>query len=402
MRGWSGRRAAIALGAVTALAALAAACGHGSGTGTTEVGTVGSPAGPTRRSLAGGIRPIATMRVPRAVQTATALEDGRVLVAGGCTEAGCDVGAGGGRTAELFDPLARRFTPTGSLLTSRDDHSATLLADGRVLLAGGWGLERGTPSVLATSELYDPKRGSFSAGPTMRSPRAGFTAIRLADGRVLVAGGFTSDEQTVRTAELYDPRTNRFAPTGPMNEARGAHAAVRLPDGRVLVLGGLDDGAVCASAELYDPASGRFTRTGRMTTRRYKTSAIVLRDGTVLVAGGSADRDGTVLYRSTELYDTRTGRFRAGAEMAEARYKLAQSLVLLDDGQVLVAGGAATAELYDPGRRHFAAVPGTLGGERLFLTATSLGDGQALLLGGYDRRITPTAQAWVYAERAGA
>lgn len=393
----SGIRDLIAVGV---LAAAAGACGHGNGVVTTAGTSVDSSPASTTRSIGSGIRPIATMRVPRAVQTATALDDGRVLVAGGCTDAGCDVGGGGGRTAELFDPLVRRFTPTGSLLTSRDDHTATLLADDRVLLAGGWGLDDGAPGVLGTSELYDPRSGSFSTGPGMRSPRAGFTATRLEDGRVLVAGGFTSNEQTVRTAELFDPRSNRFVPTGPMNAARGAHAAVLLRDGRVLVLGGLGDGGVLDTAELYDPATGRFTLTGRMGTSRYKTSAITLTDGTVLVVGGSADHDGTVLYRSTELYDPRSGRFRAGADMGEERYKLTQSLVRLDDGQVLVAGGAASAELYDPVRRRFAAVSGTLDGPRLFLTATNLGNGEALLLGGYDQRITPTAQAWLYAERA--
>ena len=128
---------------------------------------------------------VGEMGTPRAVHTSTRLADGRVLVAGGCTDSGCNLGSAGGATAEIFDPATGRFIPTGRLHLSRDDHQAVLLPDGRVLIAGGWT----SGGVTSTTELYDPHKGTFAPGPDMTSRRAGFTAVAMSDGRVLLAGG---------------------------------------------------------------------------------------------------------------------------------------------------------------------------------------------------------------------
>ena len=309
------------------------------------------------------------MSTARAVQTETALADGTVLVAGGCTVPGCDLGSPGSDTAETFDPTTGEFTNTGRMRGSRDDHVAVLLRDGRVLLAGGWGASAAGP--LNTTELYDPKTRTFAPGPRLGVPRAAITAVLLRDGRVLLAGGFTQSKPTTAYAELFDPRTNRITRTGRMTAPRGGQSATLLRDGRVLVAGGMSNGHVGASADVYNPKTGRFTRTGPMRIARYKTAAVTLRDGNVLVIGGSADIDGTQLFASTELYDTKRGRFRAGPSMAYSRYKLTGSTVVLPSGNVLVAGGAIQAELYDARTKTFRLVPGRLDHTRLFLTAAA-------------------------------
>ena len=342
------------------------------------------------RSLA----PTASMTVPRAVHTATSLRGGDVLVVGGCERRGCELGGDSAVVAEVYDRSARRFVPTGRLLEWRDDHSAVRLRDGRVFVAGGWGVG----GVLATTELYESGRRSFSRGPVMHSPRAGATATVLRDGRVLLAGGFTDNEPTISRAEVFVPKTDVLREVGHMHRPRGAHSAALLRDGRVLLVGGLSRGRVTATTELFDPRTDRFVRGPRMRTPRYKAAAVTLRDGRVLVIGGSADADGRRVYETTELYDPRRGAFLPGPRLRQARYKIAGSVVVLADGDVLVAGGAATAEALDVSAMRFDPV-GDLGATRLFLTATRLGGREALLLGGYDLAITPTARAWVYRQR---
>jgi hypothetical protein len=332
------------------------------------------------------------MQVPRAAHTATLLADGRVLVLGGCTRAGCELGGTTGRLAELFDPRLARFVPAGRLLQWRDDHTATRLPDGRVLVAGGWG-ESG---VLATTELYDPRARAFTEGPPMQSPRAGSTATPLHDGSVLLAGGFVGNKPTIAAAELFDPAENVFRPLPPMTTSRGGHTATLLPDGRVLIAGGVDNGRALRTTELYDPHTRAFLPGPRMRVPRYGAAGVVVPGGRVLILGGSADPEGPQAHRTTEIYDPRTNRFAPGPPMLYARHKIAASVVPLVSGKILVAGSAPVAELFDARTMTFRAVAGTLGTELRLMTATRTAAGRALLVGGYDPQITPTAQAWVY------
>jgi hypothetical protein len=336
--------------------------------------------------------PIATMASPRAVQSSTRLDDGMILVAGGCSDPGCELGSAGGSTAELFDPDTGEFSPTGDLGGFRDDHASVLLEDGRVLLAGGWGVN----GVLDTTEVFAPDEGRFYAGPSMTSPRAGFTAMTLTDGRVLMAGGFLDNEPTTDSADIFDPADGSILATGSLSQPRGAYAAALLPDGRVLFAGGFSQGKVVPTAEIYDPRTGRFSPTGSMAQARYKSAAIPFDDGSVMVIGGAKDVDGEQLYASTEIYDPKSGTFSSGPSMRWPRYKLAGSVVRLDDGSILVAGGAPKAERLDPSGERFSEIPGDLDGERLFLTATALETGAVLLAGGYDGSIVPTDQAWLF------
>ncbi|MDH4333833.1 MAG: hypothetical protein OEW24_00970 [Chloroflexota bacterium] len=331
------------------------------------------------------------MTTARAVHTATRLNDGRVLVAGGCTDPGCETGSAAGATAELYDPTSETFMPTGPMTVSRDDHAAVLLRDGRVLLAGGWT----SSGVTRSTELYDPQTGRFSRGPDMSSPRAGITAVLLQDGRVLLAGGFTDNRPTVATADLFDPTTDSIQPTGAMLIPRGAYAAALLGDGRVLIAGGLSDGKVVASADLFDPLAGRFSAAQPMATARYKAGSVTLSDGRAFVIGGAADIEGRTVFASTEFFDSEAGGFLAGPTMERGRYKLVGSIVTLSDGRLVIAGGADQPEALDPATGRAERVDGSLDGLRLFLTATVIDGDRVLLLGGYDERIRPTAQAWI-------
>ena len=346
-------------------------------------------AAPANRAGETAIRPAPRLAVARAAHTATLLGDGTVLVAGGCTGDSCELDSRGA-TTEVFEPKSGRFVPGPQLPAPVVGHSATRLANGTVLLAGGWD-EKG---LTERAYLYDPAARTFAATGSMHAPRGGFTATRLRDGRVLFAGG-SSNGAPLRSAELYDPASGRFVRTGSLTMARVGHVAATLGGGRILVAGGGAGGRVLAGAELYDPRTGTFSKTGDMRFARHKHAAAPTAGGRILVVGGSDARDFRGRYASAELYDPPSGRFRPVAPMAQPRFKLPDAVVGLGSGAVLVAGGAANVERYDGSSRRFRTV-GQLGAELLFSTATLLPDGRVLIAGGYDERIRISGRAWLY------
>ena len=331
------------------------------------------------------------MSVARSAHSATALPDGRVLVAGGFVTRGTSVGA------ELYNPTTSTFTPLSPMVTTRHSHTATLLPDGTVLLTGGYGADNTT---LASAELFDPRTQRFRPVGSLTGPRADHVAVLLPDGRVLIVGGLGPGWTFLASAELFDPRTGQSVPTGAMTVARGSHVGLRLDDGRVLVIGGhrgrRADIVLHASAELFDPTTGRFLPTGSMGTRRHKHDAVMLANGQVLVTGGADERDSRGVYDSSELYDPATGTFRDGPRMQHGRYKHARSSIVLPGGKVLIGGGAPRAEVYDPTRNVFALVPGRAVMAGSFSAVASLPDGGALITGGYGEDIGPRAAAWRY------
>ena len=225
--------------------------------------------------------------------TATLPQNGMVLIAGGgiCTQFCVPT------SAELYNPATGTFAATGSMSIGRDFDSATLLNNGMVLLAGGNIPGRlGTGSGSVTSaELYDPTTGTFIGTGSMNSARASQTATLLSNGKVLIAGGLDSTNNSLATAELYDPTTGAFTPTGSMSTARSGHVATLLKNGQVLVAGGLDSrnngstSSSLTSAELYDPATGTFTPTGSLNAAGDGQTATLLNNGTVLVVGTHAE-----------------------------------------------------------------------------------------------------------------
>jgi hypothetical protein len=174
------------------------------------------------------------------------------------------------------------WTPTGSLNTARDSHTATLLPNGMVLVAGGFG------PVRASAELYDPVSGTWTPTGSLNTARAQHTATLLPNGMVLVAGGFDSNVNPSASAELYDPASGTWMPTGSLNTARTTHTATLLPNGMVLVAGGFGASGDLPNAELYDPATGTWTPTGSLNVARTFHTATLLNNGMVLVAGDPA------------------------------------------------------------------------------------------------------------------
>ena len=285
----------------------------------------------------------------------THLHDGRVLITGG------DGGGGPeGRfvvTAEAFNPVTETWELAGRLNEGRWYHTATLLDDRTVLVAGGLGND----AFLASVELYDPATGTWSTVAPLSGPRLGHTATRLRDGEVLVGGGAPDGGvgDPMATTDLYDPSLGTWSPGPLMNIPRLRHTAVFLHGGKVLVAGGLTTAAdplgfnPTASAELYDPYTGIWSITGSMQDVRFDHTATVLEDGMVLVTGGAdgttndVTGDGVVTVRtptaSAELYDPKTGVWTGVRSMHVAR--VGHAATRLKGGIVLVAGGTATDEL---------------------------------------------------------
>jgi hypothetical protein len=343
---------------------------------------------PPAATDASGIFPTSNMIAPRSGHTATLLPDGQVLIAGGMERNGVFF-----RSAELYDPSAASFTAAKqNMSTQRAGHTATLLTSGRVLIAGGWSSQ----GVLASAELYDPKTGMFTLTGSMSSARGDFTATLLTNGKVLVAGGAGEGDHAIASAEVYDPASGTFTATGKMDTVRTMHTAVLLPGGKVLVAGGGEYQHPLATAELYDPASGVFTKTGNMTFPRYKHAAILLAEGNVLVVGGSDGRDWQGRYANAELYRPARGAFSAIGNMNTARFKLPEAVALLRDGKVLIAGGGEQVEIYDSASSRFSVAPGRMDTARFYSTATLLTDGRVLVAGGYDNHSLASAKAWTY------
>ncbi len=337
-----------------------------------------------------------SMNSARYRQTATLLNDGRVLVAGGNDDKVYQTPLA---SAELYDPDKGTWSITGSLNVPRYYHSATLLNDGWVLVTGGLN-ESLSPSFLVNSELYDPGMGTWSTTGSMNVPRAGHTATLLKDGRVLVAGGINESpsgttSELLDSAELYDPVKGTWSTTSSMNVPRSGHTATLLKDGRVLVAGGSGGSYSISSAELYDPVKGTWSTTGSMNYERDAHTATLLNNGKVLVAGGDLANGSPPPYgyiystSSAELYDPDTGTWFITGNMYVGR--VFHTATLLNDGWVLVAGGyyqspspsyLDSAELYDPVHGAWN-IAGGFNFCRRFHTATLLNTGKVLLAGGY-------------------
>ena len=283
-------------------------------------------------------------------QPATLLHNGQVLMPG---------------TAQLYNPATGKWAATGGMNVARTvGFTATVLQNGQVLVAGG--VEAGVNmTVTSGAELYNPATGTWAATGSMITARQNQTATLLQNGQVLVAGGggtcVNGSCPTLSSAELYNPATGVWTPTGSMTVARYGPTATLLPDGQVLVACGVQDPGVnpCA-ADLYNPATGTWAQdgaAGASATRNY--SAVLLHNGQVLFSGGE---NGTYPARETittaaTLWDPVTGATTATGSMTTPREF--HALIVLPNGQVLAAGGetqnkkgqpsaTATAELYTP------------------------------------------------------
>lgn len=337
-----------------------------------QVGPPSTTASPTPRAsvgAAGTWTATAPMLEGREGHTATLLPDGRVLVAGGSESA----------TSEVYDPRTGAWAASGEMVEARGGHTATALSDGRVLVVGGFrpGPDEngvGGNILVASAELYDPTSGSWTAtGNILEAHGPGHTATLLPNGTVLIAGGYPRGRM-LASAELYDPATGSWTATGSMSRARGYHTATLIQGGKVLVAGSLHSER---SAELYDPSTGTWTETGSMVTGRHDFAATSLSDGRVLATAYEGSS-------TTELYDPGTGTWTATGAMIDVRLGTYWA-TLLSDGRVLATGGVpnrhTTVELYDPGTGMWARASDT-SDDRQYHTATLLPDGTVLVAGG--------------------
>jgi hypothetical protein len=332
-----------------------------------------------------GFKTTGSMMTARGAHTATLLSDGRVLVTGGTVADGTATAS-----AELYNPTSATFAATSHMGTPRTSHTATLLNNGKVLVTGG-----GT----ALAEIFDPADGAFAPTANMGATRIFHSATLLNDGKILVTGGGDENGTPVASAELFDPSSGFFTPTGSLNVARYGHTATLLDDGRVLVTGGTGiDGKSIATAEIFSLSSGGFSLTGDMALARYAHSATLLSNGRVLVAGGF---DVNFLALATaELFDPATGIFTATGSM-DTQHAF-HAAVLLNDGTVLVVAGEdavrnslSSAELFDPATGEFTSTGGVQSG-RTSSALTLLNNGRALLTGGISGNGSALSSADIY------
>jgi hypothetical protein len=331
-----------------------------------------------------------SLNTARGQHKATLLPDGKVLVAGGVDSSGPAF-----VSAELYDPASGTWATTGNLNFSRFGHTATLLPNGMVLVSGGDYLG----GIRASAELYDPASGTWTLTGSLNMGRVQHTATLLPNGMVLVTGGIDFSSIAFATAELYDPASGTWTFTGSLNTARRLHTATLLPNGMVLVAGGVDTNFTpLASAELYDPASGTWTTTGSLNAAHGLHTATLLPNGKVLVAGG--EESSFHPSASAELYDPANGTWTVTGSLNNAHES--HTATLLPDGRVLVAGGedssfhpSASAELYDSASGSWTTT-GSLNTARAVYTATLLPDGMVLVSGGFDSSFNALASAELY------
>ena len=311
--------------------------------------------------------------------------------------------------AIVFVPSGLQGSPgtwsaTASMANARQLHTATRLSDGRVLVTGGVTTGGGA---TATAELYDPSTGTWSSAASMHVVRSRHVAVLLNNGRVLVAGGRVANDVRTASTEIYDPSSDTWALTSPMSVGRDSFTGTLLADGRALVSGGVGgDGSgarVEKSGEIYDPSLGQWTPAGNMTKRKFNHAAVRLNDGRVLVVGGASEAGDCIYSTTAEIFSPATGDWQATDPMATPRGLPA--VALLPTGDVLVAGGltlpatcnpaTASAELYDTSSMRWSTTTEMATARRGFGDA-QLNDGRVLIAGGRPPAGEPLSSAELY------
>ncbi|AFL89937.1 Kelch motif protein [Terriglobus roseus DSM 18391] len=298
-----------------------------------------------------GVVPAGTMVTPRQGHASVSLADDKVLVTGGYDRiTSANLFREVFKTSEIYDPAQDRFTAGPLMNRGRREHTMTLLADGRVLVVGGISQYGPDFSSNTESEIYSPVTGRFDVGPSTKDGRWQHTATRLKDGRVLVVGGrpnncaATCSLDALKTAEIFDPATNKWSSTGSLRISRSGHSAGVLDDGRVVIFGGMtnEDQNIrtqqVAQVEVWDPATGKFTDFGTLHVGRTFHALVRLLDGRFLLANGYDE----VEYPSatTEIFDPVTQIATNGPNTLSNRFR--GTATLLSNGQVLITSGNDT------------------------------------------------------------
>lgn len=354
------------------------------------VSDLGSPdAGPVGTACdtatAATIATVAMLPVGRYSPAVALLADHTVLVG-----AGYDFARGAQFSMQIFDPATNSLFPTGDLFYSRNFPAVARLANGWVIVAGGFSPTSGSVTHV---ELYDPSRTVFATNRvSLHVGREAHTATLLADGRVLIAGGLQAAGFTFHdTAELFDPMTGAITLTATnMSVARAFHSATWIESrASVLIVGGDTGHGESATAERYVVADDNFVPLTTMRQHAGKAvAAALLDDGRVLVAGGANATDGTLA--DADLYDPTTDALTPAAAMHTRR--MAFQLTRLADGRVLASGGwsdstmpsqsAAPLEVYDPRTDSWELLPISLANARQDHIAVLLDDCRVAIFGG--------------------
>jgi N-acetylneuraminic acid mutarotase len=304
--------------------------------------------------------PAASLAIARDGHTATLLSSGTVLVTGGANAAG-----GYLQGTELYDPATNTWSSKGFLAVGRTGHTATLLQNGKVLVVAGTIAGFSDSSYLASAELYNPATGEWSSAGSLAVGRGGHTATLLQNGKVLVAGGYgTASFVGFSDVEIYDPTTNSWSAAGSLAVARSSHTATLLPSGKVLVAGGIasDFASYLASVELYDPATNSWSPAGSLGQGRGEHTATLLPNGKVLVVGGQSGNNAFVTIGTAEIYDPATNVWSSASSLLTARFN--PTATLLQNGTVLIAAGVnasssaiSSVEIFNPSGPAVPALP---------------------------------------------
>ncbi len=336
-----------------------------------------------------GWHPGANMPVSRDWHTAALLSNGNVLIAGGVTSYGTL------NNSDLFNPSAGNWTETSPLNTSRAYSSAVSLTNGTVLIAGG---DSGG-TILTSCEIYDPATALWTNTGSLNVNRSLHTLTLLENGKALAVGGYIpASGHATATVEIYDPSTATWTLTNSLHTARFVHTAVLLQNGKVLITGG-DNGSNGSlnSAEIFDPATGAWTVTGSMSTDRYYFSTTVLPNGKALAVGGYSTTHGTFLT-SCELYNPSTGNWTSTASLSTARWL--HTAALLPNGKILASGGDGlgrlySSEIYDPVAATWSN-GGIMPNSHTIGTATVMQSGEVLVAGGLSPIVAPASTPPTY------
>jgi hypothetical protein len=304
---------------------------------------------------------LGSLGLARAFHRTVPLPDGSYLVVGGGN--GALLLPVASTSCEIYNPYLRTFAPAASMAAARTLHTATALDDGRILVTGGC-LTFGAG--VATAEIYEPASGTWSAPIPMNATRIGHAATKLTDGRVLLTGGASSFvltpptstnylpifQASQDTAEIFDPATSTFTPAaGPMHSHRFGHAACVLPSGRVLISGGVDSGTTifgtgapiyATNCDVFEPASGTFTQVANMGVSRVVHTLNLLPNGGALAVGGAG---GTLVVSlsTSELFDEATGAWSPGPSLPASQTLALHTATPLANGDLSFAGGAVGA-----------------------------------------------------------
>lgn len=343
------------------------------------------------------------MNTRRAGHTATLLQNGKVLVAGGDVSTNT-IHYAPTTTAELYDPITRTWTFTGPLNDAREDHTASLLPNGKVLVTGGTiGI-----SNLISAELYDPTNGIWTKTGAMLDSRGYHVAVVLTNGQVLVTGG-----NKKKNSELYDPMTGLWSQSGLLQQQRLYAPATLLANGKVLISGGVNPLYTAlpgtstnlpslSDTELYDPVTGIWTTTGSTHTGYQLHEATLLPNGQVLITGGQPNDTNST---RAETYNSDTGTWTTVSNTIPLPDS-GQVTTLLADGNVLITGGnfgavrTAKTEVYDAAIGIWKTT-GQLAVGRQDFTANLLPDGTMLVSGGTDISGNSYATAEIYSPVTG-